>query len=71
MRVCFERGLAHAREHFAKTRIAREIGTQRQVVQEEADDRFGFGLRPVCDGRADDNVFLTGIPVKQNFEDSE
>ena len=62
---------AHACEQFAKTRIAGQIGAQGQVIQKEADQALAFDERPAGNGRAHDNVFLSGIAMQQNLEGRE
>src|SRR5258707_2858419 len=68
IRVRVERGLSHPRQQFAKTGVARQIRAQREIVQKETDQPFGFGTRAVGNRRTDDDVFLRGVVIKQDLE---
>ena len=68
IRVRIERGLSHPRQQFAKAGVARQIRAQRKVVQKEPNQFFGFGPRAIGDRRANDDVFLRGVVMKQNLE---
>src|SRR6267142_2395905 len=59
---------ANTGQHFAKVRTAREIRAQRQVVEKKTDQGLSFSLRPIGDGRSDDDIFLARVAVKQDFE---
>src|SRR5712691_1844521 len=68
IRVRIQRGFSHARQQFAKTGVARQVCAQRQVVQKEPNKLFGFGARAVGDRRADYDVVLPRVVMKQNLE---
>src|SRR5713226_7745622 len=68
IRVRVQRSLSHARQQFAKTRIARQVRAQRQIVQKKSNQLFGFGAWAIGDWRADDDVFLRGVVMKQDLE---
>ncbi len=63
-----QRHLADAAEQRAEAGVARQVGPQRQHVDEEADQPFGLGAAPVGDRRADDDVVLAAVAVEQGLE---
>ncbi len=68
MRVGAEGGLAHLGEQLAEGHVQSELGAKREGVDEEADDAFELGLTTVGDGRADDDVVLSGVAGEEDVE---
>ena len=66
-----EAGLLHAREQLREGELARELGAEREGVDEDADERLGLGLGAVGDRRADDDVVLARVAVEEHVERRE
>src|SRR5215207_1555497 len=67
MQIRAERDLAHARQKLSESRVAREVCTQREVVQEEAYQPFGLRAVAVRDERPDAHVLLPGVTAEQSL----
>ena len=68
MRIGAERRLASPAQQFAKTWIARQIGSQDKCVHEETDQRFSFDLGATRYRRAHDDVVLPAVAQQQCLE---
>src|SRR5437868_7768232 len=67
MRERSERHLAHAAQQFCKTRIAFEISTHHESVDEASDQTFGLDFTP-RHTRRDADIFSSGQRRKQNVQ---
>ena len=56
-----QRRLAHAPQHLAEARVARQVGAQHQRVDEEADQLLHLPPRPPRDGAAHDDVLAPAV----------
>ena len=65
------RRFPHTREQRREAGIAGDIGAQRQHVDQAADQRLRFALRPVRDHGADDEALLPGVARHQRLETGE
>ncbi len=63
-----ERGLPHLLQQREERSARVDASAQGQVVDEEADEPFGPRVIPAGDGRADDEVVLSGVAVQQDLE---
>ena len=68
MRIGVEGHLANAPQHFPEGGIAGQVSVQRQSVDEKSNQPFSFKLAAAGDGRAHDELCLSRVAVKQNFE---
>ncbi len=59
---------ANAGQQFPEGRVSGEVGSQHQGIDEEADQALVFGPGAPRDRRANDEVILSGIPVKEGEE---
>ena len=57
--------LLDPRQELAETRIARHVRAHDQTVDEEADQVLDLAVVAVGDGRADHDVVLPGVAMKQ------
>src|SRR5690349_2251719 len=71
MLVSSERDFLNVLEQLTECKLAADLGAQHEDVEEKADQVLGFAMTPVCDRRADDDVFLLRIPVQQHLERGE
>ena len=55
---CVERRLADPSQQLTKGRVSRQVGPQRQCIDEEADQPLKVNPVPSCDGTSDDEVIL-------------
>src|SRR5215467_321447 len=51
-----------------KVFAAGNLGTYRESIDKEPDQRLDFSTRAIGDGRADNDVHLARIPVEQGLE---
>ena len=71
VRIGPQRRLAHALEQLREARIARQVPTQHERVDEASDEVFHLALRTASDGRPDTEVLLTAVPHEQHLEGSQ
>jgi hypothetical protein len=63
-----ECGLAHAPHEVPERRVAAEVGTKDERVDEEADQPLDFGAVAVRDICADGKIVLAGVAGEQRLE---
>ena len=68
MRVCADADISNAVDKLAERRPIREIGPQRQGIDEAAYQAFKFGKRAARYRGAYDQILLLGVPVEQRIE---
>ena len=71
VRVRVQRGLAHPPQQLAERRVARQVGPQRQRVEEEAHHPVGLRPRPPRDRRPDHDVLLPGKASEDHVQRGE
>ena len=71
MGVSGQGGFAHLPEQLQKCGAFVEFAADDQRVHEKADDALDFRMVAVGDGRADQNVFLTGITIEQRLKSGQ
>src|SRR5262249_17831194 len=70
MRICGECNFAYAPDQLYKARTTAQIHPQGELVDEEADELFGFAT-PVGHGHTDGHVLGAGIAMQQGVEGRE
>jgi hypothetical protein len=71
MRVCAERDLFDPRKQRQKTGFAGNLGSERQRIDEEPDQRRSLGSIASRHRRPDDEVLLAGKAMKEDVEGGE
>ena len=68
VRIGIERRFADPGEQIAKARVAGEVATQHQGIDEEADQALELALRASGDRAADGDVVLSAVAGQQHLE---
>ena len=63
-----EHGGADAAEQGAERRVARQVGAERQHVDEVADHVLESGPAPAGERAADQEILLAGVPAELHLE---
>src|ERR1044071_4525784 len=71
MLVSSQSHFAHPFQDLLQTRISRQIASQDQSIEKEADQSFKLLAPTVSYRAADHNVLLTAIPAQQDLETSQ
>ncbi|MDP9104342.1 MAG: hypothetical protein M3N49_00170 [Candidatus Eremiobacteraeota bacterium] len=71
MVICCQRDVADAPEQLAETWVARKVRAQHDGIDEKPDDALEFRAIAIRDGRSDDHVSSSGVPVQQGLERRE
>ena len=68
---CVERRLADPSDQLTEGRVCRQVGPQRQCIDEEADQPLKVNPVPTCDRTSDNEVILTRVASKEHVESGQ